>query len=340
MALGGRRLERRYAFARRLELSVVGPRAAIRHYDAEYGRPLPDKPIEPDVEVVFGARPPTASSAVLRGGHKSVCWRVSLGEPGNVLRAHIQLTGAPSAFGHSLVQGYFVEPMISLAAVRHGCVLVPAAAIREGDGAVLLMGRSGSGKSSLSARALADGREMLGDDQVLLDGSGQLWTFPRRLRFYADLRHTAPAAYRRLPVKARFGLAGRAVVRRLTKGFVAPPIRVTPAELGGGRAREPLPLSSVALISRDARVRELEIEEIDASEAAELGVELLRAQRAHLELVDDSGWRRLLDTVARRETELLHSALSGRPGSIVRVPERWGAPRALDALSCRLLDCG
>jgi len=320
LALGGRRLERRYAFGRRLGLSVVGPRAAIRHYEAEYDGSRAEAPSEPDVRVAFGARLPAASSAVVRGGHK--------------------LLGAPRAFGHSLVQGYFVEPMLSLAAVRHGRVLLPAAAIREGDGAVLIMGRSGSGKSSLSARALAEGRAILGDDQVLLDGSGQLWTFPRRLRFYADLRHTAPAAYRRLPLQARFGLAGREAVRRLTRGFVAPPIRVTPAELGGGRVRDPLPLSSVVMISREPGARELETEEINASEAVDLGIELLRAQRAHLERVDDSNWGQLLETAERQEAELLRSALNGRPGSIVRVPERWGAPRALDALSRRLLPGG
>jgi hypothetical protein len=79
----------------------------------------------------------------LHGGHKTVNWRIELGSPEEPsLNAAIELRGAPRSFGLSLVQGYFVEPLLSLAAAREGSVLLPCAAIATDEGLLLLLGRS------------------------------------------------------------------------------------------------------------------------------------------------------------------------------------------------------
>jgi hypothetical protein len=153
---------RYYAFLPALRLAVCGDVAALRHFDHEYGRRAIDDPpdgIEVSIQFVGDRRPgirPLAARGSGRGGHKSVRWEVVLSGPSErPLQAAISLLGWPRSFGLSLVQGYFVEALLSLAAPRTGHILLPAAAIDSDDGPVLILGPSGAGKTSLSARAIA-----------------------------------------------------------------------------------------------------------------------------------------------------------------------------------------
>ena len=56
-----------------------------------------------------------------------------------------------------VLQGYVIEPLLALLAPAANHVLLPAAAIAPNRSAILLIGRSRSGKSSLSARAATGG---------------------------------------------------------------------------------------------------------------------------------------------------------------------------------------
>ena len=324
----------RYSFGPGIELRLSAKPSVARHYEAEYGHPSDaNAGADPDVEVVFDGAPSGSDEGPrIEGGHKTVRWRVSLGSRAEPpLQARIALGGTPRSFALSLVQGYFVEPLLSIAAAVRGCVFVPAAAF-GGDGAILIMGRSGSGKTSLSARALSSGREVLGDDQVILDHAGALWPFPRRMRFYSDLRRTAPAAFRALPRRHRAGLVGRRLVRSLSRDFVAPPIKVPPALLGPTPGGGPIPLRAVALIDRDARVSELGAEGLDGEAAAAVAVELLDQQRALLRELRSPTWSEAIERARARELATLKASFEARPCERVRVPSGWPAPRALEAL--------
>src|SRR5215210_4284216 len=118
----------RYRFRPELHLRVSGDRAALRHFDAEYGEAaVPDDGAPPAAEVRFTRR--LRGGTTSKGGHKTVRWLVGRSEPDAApLRADVELRGAPRSFGLSLVQGYFVEPLVSVAAARAGYVLLPAAA--------------------------------------------------------------------------------------------------------------------------------------------------------------------------------------------------------------------
>lgn len=332
-------LQRRYAIRPEVRLTVRGCRAALRHFEAEYGAKATDGAGgEAEVEVVFGeAAPGPAATRPLAGGHKSVRWQVGVSDPGEVpLRATIELAGRPLSFVLSLVQGYFVEPLLSLATAARGYVLVPAAALVGEDGAVLLMGRSGSGKSSLSARALAAGQTVLGDDQVLLDRAGTLYAYPRRMRFYSDLARTAPSAYRRLGRTARAGLVARGAVRALSRGYVAPPIRLSPRELGPPPAAEAVPLSRVAVVERVADAGAVRATEVESEEAVRLAHELLDAQRAHIGRLDEAGWPAALADARAAEDEMLGSALADVSIERLSVPSAWDSRTAIDGLAARL----
>jgi hypothetical protein len=328
-----------FRFGPRVHLRVRGDKAAVAHFVREYGssRAASDAPLDVEVSVTLGSRNRVAPARSIRGGHKTVRWTVVLGDPeARPLRAAVALRGGPRSFGLSLVQGYFVEPLVALACARAGIVALPSAGLEENNRALLLMGRSRSGKSSVSARALGAGRPMLGDDQVLVETSGVCWPYPRRMRFYPDLRETAPETYARLPAAIRVGLSARRVVRAASRGYVAPSLPVAPGALGQISPPGAMPLGRILVIERAGGSATLTEEPRDPAWAVAQGRALLADQRARLRAGADAAWVRALDEASRQETSHLETAFGGGDVRLLRIPESWQAPQAIDGLAQRL----
>jgi hypothetical protein len=306
------------------------------HFDAEYAPAASVAESSPaDVEVRFEASASVSSGRILRGGHKSVRWHVNLAPPEREpLRASVRLRGRPRSFGISLIQGYVVEPLVSLAAARRGRVLLPAAAFSENGSALILLGRSRSGKSSLAVHALSSGRVLLGDDQVLLEEPRRCRPFPRRLRLYADVRHTAPASHTALSPRSRLSLQVLRVADALSGGYVRPPIRVQATELGRAGS-SPLPIGRVVLIERGGSGRELSVNRLDAGALVDAGVALLAEQRAQLQATADESWDRAVRAAGKAEELTLRNVLGGVPAEQISVPRAWNAARAIGALAER-----
>lgn len=331
---------RYYAFLPALRLAVCGDVAALRHFDHEYGRRAIDDPpdgIEVSIQFVGDRRPgirPLAARGVGRGGHKSVRWEVVLSGPlERPLQAAISLRGWPRSFGLSLVQGYFVEALLSLAAPRTGHILLPAAAIDCDDGPVLILGPSGAGKTSLSARGIARGRSVIGDDQVLLDSTGRCTAFPRRMRLYPDLSTTAPEAFRALPGPVRGLLRARGLVDRLTGGYVRPSLAVDPADMGHDRELRSALIRRVVLVEPRATVEHVEVTSVDMATLVSDTRHLFESQRARLWSVAPPGWRGALAPTGAQELDVLRSALDGLPCERVRMPAGWPPKRSIEALA-------
>jgi hypothetical protein len=335
MALGSRR----FAFHPDLQLRITAEsRRVLRHFEAEYEPATTAESVGPPQAIVSFLKRFQGADRLLvtRGGYKTARWTVGLSHPeSEPLSASIALSALPISFGVSLVQGYFVEPVLSVAAARSGFVLLPSAGVSDDGRAVLLMGRSHTGKSSLAARALVAGRRVLGDDQVLLDASGRCWPFPRRLRLYADLPHTVPQAYDRLGASARAVLRGRELLRRASRGWISPPVRVAPNELGPEAAAEPLDVAGIVLIERRAGARELNIDAVDGASAVGHALDLLERQRARLSSAS-SAWAKALESIREQERSMLERALEGKPVQAVWVPDDWDAARAIGALASLL----
>ncbi len=301
-----------------------------RHFRHEYGPPAADSAAPPALDVVF-ARSLPDDATVVAGRYKTVRWRVALSDPAeHPLRAAISLAGRPRSFGLSLVQGWFVEALLSLGAARAGQVLLPAAALEDGDGALALMGGSGSGKTSVSIRALAAGRGIVGDDQFLLDAEGRCRRLPRRLRLYSDLPLTAPDAFGRLPARARAALRGREVLRRLSRGSARPSFAVDVALLGRALAG-PLELTRLVLIERQQGLDELKTVDTDPEAAVRQALELLDSQRARLPRA--GGWDETLAEVRDTERRTLTAAFAGLPVERLTLPAAWPAPKAVSRLA-------
>jgi hypothetical protein len=327
-----------YQFGPGLVASIRGDRRARGHFHAEYAAAaLGSNSTFPILEATIGTRVlrdrdrRTAHEAELRDSHKLARWRVAMpARPdGNKLCVTIDVRGP---LGLTLIQSYIVEPLLSLAAVRARLALVPSAAIALNGKALLLIGRSRSGKSSLAARALAAGLRVLGDDQVLINASQDCLPFPRRLRVYPDLMRTAPVAFATLRPSVRGALAALGRVNALTRGFVAPPLRVEASSLGAGTPT-PLPIGEVVVIRR-APVDELRSEPLDQRQLAAETEDALSGQRS--ELFSLPGLRDATAPLLAQERSIIASALGAAPARRVLVPVSWRAEEAVGRLAREL----
>jgi hypothetical protein len=316
-----------------LRLEIQGSPRTLRHYRAEYGAVMAGRDRPPDLVVSFRRR--LAGAPALQGGHKGLRWRIHLSQPSSrPLEATIALDGEPRTFGLSLLQGYVIEPLLALLATASDNVLLPAAAIDVDSHALVLLGRSRSGKSSLTALAAAAAFPVLGDDHVVVRGDGVCSPFPRRLRIYPDIRRTAPGAYAVLRRSDRARLRSLALVRTATRGAVAPPLRV-PIDALGLRS-SPLPLGRVVVVERRP-APELASVEIDREELVDVAAAILHEQRRALEGLRDAAWLECLGRTRAAETAILRRAFAGCDAATrLVVPDDWEAAHAVTRVAAQL----
>jgi hypothetical protein len=329
-----------YQFGPGLIVSVRGERRARNYFHEEYAAAaLATNSVVPMLEATIRARMHRGPGGVapdepeLRGTHKLARWRASvpLRCDADTLSVAVDVRGP---LGLALVQSYVIEPLMSLAAIRAGSVLLPGAAIARGGDALLLIGRSRSGKSSLAARALAAGLHVLGDDQVVIDVRGECRPFPRRLRLYPDVALTAPAAFAALPPSVRRRLTALRRVNALTRGYVAPPVSVSPSSLAAdANGGAPIGLGEVVVIHR-APVDDLTFECLDRGEVEAEAEDVLRAQRSKIFSV--AGVPAAYESLLAQERAIVSRALSAAPARRVLVPTAWPAERAVGALAREL----
>jgi hypothetical protein len=328
-----------YRFLPGLRLAVTGEEATLHHFDREYGPGSEDGSGAAEVVLRFdppapSGRPTDQRRIFAAGGHKSVRWTVALGDPAATpLTASITIRGWPRSFALSLVQGYFVETLISLAAPAAGHALVPAAALVAQDQVVLMLGPSGAGKSSLSARLIASGGGVVGDDQVLVNAAGQCSSFPRRMRFYPDLADTAPDAFRALRRSTRLHLRCRGLVDRLTAGYVRPSLAIQAAELDPAHEPSSGRITRVIVLEPRAPVRDLESIPEELSSALSTARRVFELQRARLWSIAPSDWRLLIRETAEMEDRILTTAFRTARIERVRIPAHWEPKRSIDALA-------
>ena len=321
-----------FEFGGGVRLEVVGARADLAHFAAEYGPAATGHGGEPHARVAFGKLPRDGDGTTVDGSHKTVSWRVRLGDPAeSPVEARIDLRGRPRWFCRSLVQGYFVEPLTALAAANEGRVLLPGAGFARDGGAVVLIGHSGAGKSTLMARLAALGVAVLGDDHVVLDGDGRCWPFPRRVRLYPDIRETAPGAWQGMSARRRYALAARGVVRRLSGGTVAPPLAVDAGEVATGGPAAALPVTEVLVLERDGGGPRVERAPLPSEDALAAARAVLDAQRANLSAAGGP-WPEALERAAALETETLSAIVANARTERLRVPDSVPAPQAIAAL--------
>lgn len=297
-------MKRTFALAPGVGLTVEAGGLPARHFAAEYGQgPQLSAPgvmrLRVGVVARLADRRGDAHSFV--GGHRLARWRVraQLGADATFVNCALQVAGP---LGLPLVQSMVVEPLLSVATAGAGRVLLPGALIDAADGPVLVLGASGTGKSTLALRALAAGRAVAADDQLLVARDGACTGLSRRLRVYGDLPGVVPDAHVLLPVAIRRRVALADLVARLSGGRVSPPVLVSPAILAPDASRpgrDMRPVRALLLVSGTARAR------VSSDELVGCALGLLTEQRARLVA---AGVRPPAVTL-ERERAILESAL-------------------------------
>lgn len=322
-----------------LGLAIAGDTGLERHFAAEFGPPTPADPEHLPSEVLVLVRPVegSADASVGQGRYKTTRWQVRLGPPsGRPVSCELRIQGV---FGRSLVQSLVVEPLLSIAHAREERALVSAAALEVGGRAVVLVGGSRSGKSSLAMRAWSRGIPLLADDRVIVRPDGTATGVRRRLRVYPDLASTAPGAVRRLSPRTRARLRARGALQRLTAGWIALPELV--GSVGIQEAPASLAIDRLVVIERSprsGRTASGAVAETDAPDRvwARLG-EILQSD---LDWPAGQGprWAAEAREAGSRQDRILRQALvqAGSDATLISVPADWPAAVAVAALARHL----
>jgi hypothetical protein len=156
------------------------------------------------------------------------------------------------------------------------------------------------------------------------------------MRFYSDLRTTAPSAYSALPFGTRLGLLSRGALRALTRGYVAPPVRVAPNQIGRAPAPGRLRLERIVVVERDLETDAANEDGVTPRLVLASALEALTEQRQKLGEALRGEWGELLEATRRVEESLLSQAFRDQPVERLVVPGTWSAPQAVSALAGRL----
>lgn len=110
------------------------------------------------------------------GGH----WQVSIEWQNSCMEVKFHGTAGGKdkyLYPHLLPQDLILLPLMEILLARKNMLLLHAAAVGKDDSCFLLVGRGSAGKTTLVMDFLRRGYRLLGDERVLVDTKGQVWSF-------------------------------------------------------------------------------------------------------------------------------------------------------------------
>lgn len=313
-----------------LAVAVSGAALARGYFRREYGEAAAARSTATEIglDACFARPAQGRPGAVVAGRHKLARWhaRVELRDDGTVaLRAHVR-----GPFGLPLVQSLILEPLMGVVAARHALALVPGALLLDPEGrGVLLVGGSGAGKTSLAARALAAGRDVLADDRVFLGADAGASRYVRRMRLYPDIRATAPTAWASLAGRARAKLRAVELLGGASGGRFAPPAAVTRAELGAPPPPVGTAIHRILLLRREER-EAARLTTVQPGVAADEMAQRIADDRGALDVPELGGALRAL---AQDDRGVLEGATGEVTAQRLEIPIAWPAARSVQRLA-------
>jgi hypothetical protein len=133
-------------------------------------------------------------------------------------------------------------------------------------------------------------------------------------------------------VRTKLAALGR--VNALTRGFVAPPVSVSPSAFGANGNASVRVLIGEVVVVRRARVDALTLEDLDPGELAAEADDVLTGQRS--ELFKVPGVRDAYEALLDHERAIIACALAASPARRILVPDSWSSERAVGALAGEL----
>lgn len=150
-------------------------------------------------------------------------------------------------FGTAALGSRLIDCMVRFQLAQRKAPAIHCCGVVGDDGAYLLSGRSGVGKSTLAMRLLGEGYRLLGDNWVIARGGEALsFHLPVNVHSY----NVAPQMYARMPRRLRLELWTLTAARRLTGGFLKKATPVVLADVFPDYVAERAPLRKVLTFSQ------------------------------------------------------------------------------------------
>ncbi len=122
-----------------------------------------------------------------------------------------------NAFGTAAIGSRLIDCLVRYELARRGAPAIHCCGVVNDQGAYLLSGRSGVGKSTLAMRLLNDGYQLLGDNWVLVSkGEALSFHLPVNVHDY----NVAPQMYARMSKELRLKMWALTVARNISGGFL------------------------------------------------------------------------------------------------------------------------
>jgi hypothetical protein len=192
------------------DASLLEPVAReLTHYRA--AAPGGELDLEVSLERLQDSRPLESGPVGWEGKHLAARWRANMSAAGAVpLRLAFQGNG----FSRFIVSKWIVEPAARIVMEQKGAAMVHAAALSDGERAVLVAGPGGAGKTTWVLNWLSAGHPYMSDDFTLIVNAQALsYVTPMRLGLKNLLQGRTLAG---LSAAAKAEIALRTLARRLS----------------------------------------------------------------------------------------------------------------------------
>lgn len=166
-----------------------------------------------------------------------------------------------NAFGTAAIGSRLIDCLVRFQLAQRGAPAIHCCGVVNEQGACLLSGRSGVGKSTLAMRLLADGYRLLGDNWVLVSrGDALSFHLPVNVHDY----NVAPQMYARMSNEMRLKMWALTFARKLSGGFLKKATSVVLRDTFPEYVAERAPLRKILTFSQG---HELQIAPLDRNTA-------------------------------------------------------------------------
>jgi hypothetical protein len=152
---------------------------------------------------------------------------------------------SPNIPAELVIQGDVISPMILFMIGEKGCSIIHGSGISKNGKAVILAGRSATGKTTLALNLVQRGYGFLGDNFVILR-KGKVLAYPSLLGIFSY--NLTPLLKERLGSRKRFAITVKKVLHRVTKGYVKLFTSVNPREVLDDALVKQAALSQIILL--------------------------------------------------------------------------------------------
>ena len=196
--------------------------------------------------------------------HKVVNWKVCLI---GLTKKKTIVYFSGSIFGEIFLRDYILEPLISLKLAVKGFSLLHAAGVAIDNRGFLFPACNGVGKTSTLLNLAGEGA-FLGNDRVILDRNGTVYSYPTSIHIFSYNLRDVPQAFSPLPLKEKVEVKIKHLLKKLSLGYASLALDINPQKLQWQIGKS-YPLQSLILLTKTNKDSATTIERHDKARLIE-----------------------------------------------------------------------